>query len=187
MRMKHARLIVPVLLAFTAACGDDDDPMNPMPTPAEIPMVAGFYTFTATIADPSCTDSIEHPEVLDGPANSVGTIEVKQTSGNIDMEIVVLDGDTLSASDADLTSFVGSIDTTGTGTLSRMLSIADTANDNTPYFVDQNVDATVGFTGTAPISVATNLTFTSEYRPDSANAPVFATCTTTGTITGTSQ
>ena len=186
MKMTSFKWIVPAIVLTTVAC-DDDDPMNPGPNPAEIPVVAGFYAFNANIGDPTCTETVPHPEVLDGPAISTGTVEVKQTGGSIDMEIVVLDGDTLSAADADLTSFVGTIDTTGTGNLTRMLSIADTANDGTPYFVDQDLAATVGFTGAAPITVTTSLTFTSEYRPDSATAPILATCTTTGTITGTSQ
>lgn len=160
--------------------------MNPGPNPATIPVVSGMYAITSTNADPSCDVALP-AEILDGPANSTGEAEVKQSSGAVDIEITILDGDTLSAAEAELTSLVGTIDTTGTGMLTRTLAFETVANDSTDYFVSQDIAGTVGFTvnGTAR-NFSSSITFTSEYRPDSATAPLLATCTTTGTITGSS-
>lgn len=186
MRFSTFRVVLPVTLIFAAACGDSDDPVNPVPQPATIPIVSGMYSISNTNADPSC-DAALPAEVLDGPATSPGQMEVKQNAGAVDMEITELDGLTFTAAQADSSSLVGTIDTTGTGMLTRTLDFQDTANDSTVYFISQDIAGTVAFTvnGTAR-NFSSTINFTSEYRPDSATAPLLATCTTTGTITGNS-
>lgn len=186
MRLTTFRVVLPALLVVAAACGDDDDPMNPTPNPATIPVVSGMYSISSTNADPSC-DAAVPAEVLDGPASSTGQMEVKQNAGAVDMEVTELDGFMFSAAQADSSSLVGTIDTTGTGMITRMLDFQNTASDSTVYFISQDIAGTVGFTvnGTAR-NFSSSITFTSEYRPDSVTAPLLATCTTTGTITGSS-
>lgn len=188
MRMTTFRVALPVLLVFTAACGDDD-PMNPGPNPATIPVVSGMYSISSVNQDPSCDATIPAGVLVDGPANDNGQMEVKQNAGAVDMEITELAGQMFSAAEADALSLVGTIDTTGTGMITRSLARQDTATaDSTVYFVSQETEGTVAFTvnGTTR-TLSSAITFTSEYRPDSATAPLFATCTTTGTITGSSN
>ncbi len=178
-------LLMLTAVATAAACGDSGtDP----PDENGIPDVAGTYSFNNTNQDPSCSQTVPHPQILDGPANSNGRVEVKQSGSAVDIEILELDGRSFSAAQSDSLSIVGTINETGSGPISRTLSFVTITQDSSTYYINQQISGTAVFSPSgAGRTLQANITFQSEYRADSVTAPVLATCSTVGTLFGQSE
>lgn len=182
--MKTRPYLTLLLLASIAAAACGDDVTEP-PAGSEIPDVTGVYTFTNLNDDPQCTVTIPHPQILDGPSNSPGRWRVNQNETQIDIDILELDGRTLSAAEADSLSIAGVINATGVGPITRSIAFRVTTQDSTLYWVEQELSGTIAFQeGGATRTVDSNITFQSDYRLGTSSAPLLGSCTTTGSLTG---
>ena len=177
-----ARLAVSCsLLLLVAACGEDST--QPTPAPAD---VSGVYGVSLTINPASCepADAFQVLEATMGDGTLSLTLRVEQLDGQVRITPLSGHGPYGPVTFEDPGPRVFPMEDDGSVRIENERGDELTLNGRT-FFIRITSASTGGFDRNAePISLSLGGNSTFVFREDGANAPVFATCTQTATMSG---